>query len=191
MQEGTFNILCCDLPSHVSVNGADYKVKTSFRDWINFFVLHENEYLSSEEKIISSFSLYEDICLCDVQSKYEALQRFAACEGIPKNAKTNGGTGVSTAPVFSYLYDSVYIYADFQRYYNINLITADLHWYEFSALLSALPEKSETKQRIAYRSVNLAEIKSHERRKQIQKIQDSIRIPHNDITSEEIGQIFW
>lgn len=190
-QENICNILSMSLPCCVNANSIEYPVKTSFRNWIEFFMLHENNNISSEDKVIRSMSLYIDRRPSNILDAYAALQTFSACEGIPKNTGSENRTGAFKAPVFSYLYDSVYIYGDFMKYYGINLRTAELHWYEFSALLTALPEKSETKQRIAYRSINASEIKSEERRLQIIRIQESIRIPHENITASEIGDKLW
>lgn len=186
------NILYDDLPQDVVVNGVTYPIKTDFSDWLRFFSLHE-ENISSEKKLVLSVSLlYADKRPADIFDAYQALQRFAACEGVPKNANTGKKAGAGKAPVFSYLYDSVYIYGDFKRYYGIDLRQKrDMHWYTFSALLTALPETAETKQRIAYRNVNLSEIKSREQKQTIHRIQDAIRIPHENITAEEIGAIFW
>lgn len=187
-----FNILCDELTQDVVVDEIAYPIKTCFSDWIRFFAIHE-ENVSPEEKLIRSVELlYEDKYPADIFAAYQALQRFSACEGIPKNANTGKKAGAGKAPVFSYLYDSVYIYGDFRRYYGIDLRQErDMHWYTFSALLTALPDTAETKQRIAYRSVNLSEIKSREQKQTIHRIQDAIRIPHENITAEEIGAIFW
>jgi len=190
-QENICNILNISLPCCVNVNGIEYPVKTSFRNWIEFFTLHENNNISSEDKVMRSMSLYTERYPSNILAAYSALQNFSACEGLPKNTESKNKTGALKTPVFSYLYDSIYIYGDFMKYYGINLRTAELHWYEFSALLIALPEKSETKQRIAHRSINTSEIKSDERRLQIIRIQESIRIPHEDITASEIGDKLW
>lgn len=187
-----FNILCDELPQDVVVDGKAYPIKTGFPDWIRFFSLHE-EKISSEEKIILSVNLlYTDKRPANIFAAYQALQSFAACKDVPKNSGTGKKAGAGKAPVFSYLYDSMYIFGDFRRYYGIDLRKEkDMHWYTFFALLAALPDESETKQRIAYRSVNPSEIKSREQKQKIHRIQDAIRIPHENITAEEIGAIFW
>lgn len=190
-QENICNILNGHLPCCVNVNGIEYPVKTSFKDWIDFFVLHENSDISSEDKIMRSMSLYTGSHPPDILNAYEALQNFSACDDMPKNTESKNRTGAFKAPVFSYLYDSVYIYGDFMKHYGIDLRKSELHWYEFSALLIALPDKSETKQRIAYRSINASEINSKERRLQIMRVQESIRIPHENITASEIGDKLW
>lgn len=189
--ENPENILLRELPETVTVNRADFPVRTDFRTWIAFFTMHEDEKLSSEEKVRRSMSLYKDEVPADPAAAYRALQQFAACDRMPRNAGTGGKTGAGKAPVFSYLYDSTYIFSDFRRYYGIDLHAAEMHWYTFIALFDGLPQDAETKQRIAYRCVNPSEVKNKERRMQIIRIQDSIRIPHENITAGEIADLFW
>lgn len=183
------NILSNKQPDTVEVSGCTYAVKTGFREWINFFITHENNEISSEKKILLSLKMYTQGIPKDILAAYAALQRFAACNGMPRNTGKNSGD--SNTPVFSYLYDSMYIYSDFLRYYSIDLQTAEMHWYTFTALFDGLPQESETKQRIAYRSIKAYEIKDNSRREQILQIQASIRIPHENISVGEIGSKLW
>lgn len=188
-QENLCNILHNELPCCVTVDGTDYPVKTSFRDWIAFFTLHESSVIASEEKVLRSMGLYMNEKPQDIMTAYAALQGFASCERMPRDE--NRGTGAGSAPVFSYLYDSTYIYSDFKRHYNVDLEAAEMHWYTFIALFNGLPSEAETKQRIAYRSLNPSEIKNKERRMQVVRIQDAIRIPHENVSSADIGGLLW
>ncbi len=190
LQENPFNILHEPLPCCVTVDGVDYTVKTSFRDWVRFFTLHEDGGITSEEKILRSMELYTDGRPDSIFAAYAALQRFAACDRMPRNEKHETGA-YRKAPVFSYLYDSTYILSDFLRYYGIDLRTAEMHWYEFTAMFDGLPQEAETKQRIAYRSLDLSGIKNRERRAQVRRVQDAIRIPHENISAAEIGGVLW
>ncbi|MGN0631652.1 MAG: Gp15 family bacteriophage protein [Ruminococcus sp.] len=185
------NIISDKLPDTVAVSGKEYAVKTDFREWINYFIIHENEEIYSSEKILLSLSLYSGSIPENLLNAYEALQSFASCDRMPRNNGTGKKSGAGKAPVFSYLYDSAYIFSDFLRHYNINLQTADMHWYTFIALLDGLPQDSEVKQRIAYRSVDPYEIKDKKRREQILIIQRSIGIPHENISAAEIGSRLW
>ena len=65
-----------------------------------------------------------------------------------------------------------------------------MHWWEFRALFLALPDDSETKKRIGYRSMKLNDIKDKEERRRIRKIQRDIMIPVSDtLSDEDIGEI--
>lgn len=183
-QEKWYNILTDTLPDSVEVCGKKYPILTNFKDWISFFLLHEDKSLTDVEKVHISMNWY--IGRPDnMIAAYQALQEFAACKSLPK-AK---GTGTS-APVFSYLHDSPYLFADFLRFYQINLQTAQLHWFAFNALFEGMPEDSSTKQRIAYRSVNLGTIKDKKERARLAKIQRAVAIPRPPMTAEEVGNLF-
>lgn len=186
--ENWYNILTDRLPDSVEVNGKTYPVHTSFRDWISFFFLHEDADLTDIEKVTLAMNWYRNTIPGNKAAAYQALQEFAACERLPKSKRKT--TGARSAPVFSYLHDSVYLYSDFLRYYQINLQTTPLHWFAFNALFEGLPEKSSTKQRIAYRCINIGCIKDKEERKRILQIQRAIAIPQKPMTAAEVGSLF-
>lgn len=185
--EKWYNILTDTLPESVEVDGKRYPVHTNFRDWISFFLLHEDKELTNVEKIHISMNWYIEMP-DNWLAAYQALQKFAACQSLPKSKRKT--TGARFAPVFSYLHDSVYLYSDFLRYYQINLQTTPLHWFAFNTLFEGLPEKSSTKQRIAYRCINIGRIKDKEERKRILQIQRAIAIPQKPMTAAEVGSLF-
>ena len=123
--ENWYNILTDRLPDSVEVNGKTYPVHTSFRDWISFFFLHEDADLTDIEKVTLAMNWYRNAIPGNKAAAYQALQEFAACERLPKSKRKT--TGARSTPVFSYLHDSVYLYSDFLRYYQINLQTTPLH----------------------------------------------------------------
>ena len=57
-------------------------------------------------------------------------------------------------------------------------------------LFDGLSEDTEIKQRIMYRGINLSEIKDKEEKKRISRIQNSIRLPMEELTDFEIGNAF-
>lgn len=187
-QDDFYNILTDDLPKSVNVNGVNYPVRTNFKDWILFFFLHEDVDLTDIEKIMLSMDWYLDAVPTQKVAAYQALQKFAACDRMPKSKRK--AAGVRRAPAFSYLHDSTYLFADFLRFYQINLQTTQLHWFAFNALFEGLPDESCTKQRIAYRCLNIGKIKDKEERKRILQIKNAIAIPQKPMTAGEVGNLF-
>lgn len=175
-------------PEQVEVAGGFYPIRTGFRDWISFFSLHEDEDLTAAEKMAVSLHWYTEKIPDDVAAAYLALQKFAACETLPKSKRKKSNAG--SPPAFSYLYDSTYLFADFIRYYQINLQTVSLHWFVFQALLEGLPEDSCTKQRIAYRCINLGAVKDKKERNRLAQIQRAVAIPRRPMTAGEVGNLF-
>ena len=98
---------------------------------------------------------------------------------------------VPKPPTLDFCIDAGYILGDFRRCYGIDLRTADyLHWWEFLALLRALPDDSCTMRRVGYRSVDLNEITDKRQRAQIAKIQRQIALPF-EFDDEMIGAMMW
>jgi hypothetical protein len=91
--------------------------------------------------------------------------------------------------VFDWKYDAKYLLADFRRYYGIDLLTAEMHWWEFRSLFAALPDDSLCQKRIAYRSADLSRIKDSKRRAEIARIQQQIALPY-EMTDDEISAVF-
>lgn len=104
------------------------------------------------------------------------------------------GAGGSMKQVYSFTQDADCIYSAFREVYGINLQTVQyMHWWEFRVLFAGLPETTEIKQRIMYRSVDLRSIRNKDERRRIQRIQKAIALKdRNDrkLTDYEIGDVF-
>lgn len=98
----------------------------------------------------------------DFSAAQEAVNAFYRC-GLEADA--NG----RTTPDYSFDTDATAIIAAFQREYGIDLTTANMHWWRFSALLHGLLSHSFT-QRVQYRVCNPDEIKSKDVREQYRKL---------------------
>jgi hypothetical protein len=94
--------------------------------------------------------------------------------------------------VIDFEIDADYIYADFLTAYGIDLTddSVTLHWWQFLALLRALPESTSMAKRMYYRSVNLGELKGKEKSR-IARIKKEIAIRKKNkmvLTAEEKEQ---
>lgn len=175
------NILYNDFPESIFADDKEYKIYTDFRNWIQFSELLASEELRKEDKIcvISELicepvELITEEIVTEIFKFYEAKEiEYIACnENESEQSECN-----ERPPVFDWCIDARYILGDFRRFYNINLRTANLHWWEFKSLFLALPDDSCCKKRIVYRSVNLSEIKNVDERTRIKKIQQQIALP--------------
>ena len=96
--------------------------------------------------------------------------------------------------MYSFEQDAECIYSAFREVYGINLQTIPyMHWWEFQTLFAGLPEKTEIKQRIMYRSIDLRTIKDKDERKRIKKIQEIVALKKKNrrkMTDYEIGEMF-
>lgn len=91
--------------------------------------------------------------------------------------ETAEGGGKKHEELIDFEADANYIYADFLTAYGIDLINDDtsLHWWQFLALLGALPEDASMSKRMYYRSVDLSKLKGEEK-KRIARIKKEIAI---------------
>lgn len=187
MEQKQIHPLYDSLPTTVLLSCGEYPVVTYFRDWISFFEMLQDERYTPQEKIQCAMHWYMERPPCSTVDAYHGLIKFASCESIPK---VGYGGKKSSVISLSYRYDASCIIGDFMRYYSIDLTSADMHWYKFRMLLDALPDESEIKQRIGYRTINLAKIKDSAVRNRIRKIQNAIRIPQKELEAAQIGAAF-
>lgn len=85
------------------------------------------------------------------------------------------------------------IYAGFFQQYGLDLLTADLHWWQFKALLSGLSENTAFMQIMHYRSVNIAEVKNPKEKKFYRRMKELYRLQDNRTENEReaaISEVF-
>ena len=178
------------MPTSVSVDGKAYPVAVDFRDWISFFEMLDDDTYTAQERIVCAMAWYRTRPPDNLSAAYKALVQFGSCSELPQTGR--GSTRYTgRTNVFSYRYDAPCILGDFLRYYRIDLTECRLHWYKFRMLLDALPDESVTKQRVAYRSVKLCDIKDKKRRASIRRMQNAIWIPSQKrLSAGQIGETF-
>lgn len=161
-------LLTNKLPESVEVGGTIYPINTDFRAGIEFEVAK----LTSDEDLIKILTLFfGEEGPEDIRDALEAIVTFYRCG--EKREKTT--TSPNGKRAYSFEADEEVIFSDFLREYNIDLSQASLHWWAFRALLSGLSEKSEFKQRVYYRTCDLAGMPKKERER-IMKIRSRIAI---------------
>lgn len=162
------NILTDVLPSIVKVGNSTFELETDFRAGISFSLMvdagEENLY-----KLLTPF--FPQGLPKDIDGAVEAVLYFYRCgEEIEEKASTN-----KTKYSYSFEVDSDAIFSDFWRFYNINLSSEFLHWWTFRSLLLGLPDDSNFKNRIYYRTCELKDLPKKEQ-KRIAKIRKQIEI---------------
>lgn len=173
-------LLTKELPEWVDIGGRAYPINTDFRAGIEFETLIQKGGANYYD-LLSLF--FGEQIPEDYKNALQAVLLFYCCGALPE--KKEGSK--STKQAYSFEMDSAAIYADFWQYYKINLWEDALHWWVFRSLLEGLPEKSEFKQRIYYRTCDLKDLSKNER-KRILKIRERIAIkdtPRAKMTLEE------
>lgn len=164
------NILTNALPSSVDINGINFEIETDFRAGIIFELLIQK----GEEDINALLSPFfpKGIKKECWQDGLKAAELFYCCGKLPENKSGNVTTNKQP---YSFDDDANIIFADFLNFYGINLNAVNLHWWAFRSLLEGLPEKSEFKQRIYYRTCDTKGLPKKERER-ILKYRKSIEI---------------
>lgn len=182
------NLFYEDYPEHIIVNKKKIRIITDFREYIRLHDALTDETLSEYDKYFIICEYFLDKCIVD-EKAIEALTDFMSMKEIE-----HAGIGESkqTRQVYSFSVDFPYILSAFMDVYGINLQTVKyMHWWKFRTLFDGLPDSTEIKQRIMYRSIDLAKIRDKEERKRIRRIQLAIRLPNQrKMSDEEIGDAF-
>lgn len=186
------HILYREFPESVMVSGRSYAIETDFREWIRFLELAKDEEVPWQIKCQLILQWFTSEVPEDIEQAIYALGDF--CFGYSDSDDQAEGRG-RTKPVYSFEQDADCIYTAFREVYGINLQTVPyMHWWEFQTLLLGLPEKTEIKQRMMYRSIDLRDVKDKNERKRIQKIQKSIALKKKKRARKmdpyEIGAMF-
>ena len=160
------NILLESLPTKIQTEKGTFEPVTDFRASIAFEIMVDN----GEEDIYKLLKPYYPNGLPEQEIEaVEAALWLYLCGNVER--KDAHKPTKSTKPAYSFEMDAPIIYADFLRYYNIDLTTASLHWWKFRELLAGLPTDSAFKERIYYRTCELKGLpkKEQQRIKEIRK----------------------
>lgn len=152
------NILTDRLPEAVTVGASQFDINTDFRAGIAFELLVEKGE-TNVYKLLQPF--FPDGFPRDVYGALEAVLCFYRCGDSSEIKEQSKPTKAKQA--YSFKVDGETIYADFWRFYGLDLASIYLHWWAFRALLSGLPDDSGYKQRVYYRTCDLTGLPKKER----------------------------
>ena len=189
------NLFYEDYPTVLIVEDEFVPIITDFREYIKLLDMLNDEEVNGYEKML----FLRQYFLKEPKNMDEAISRltdFVSMQELNDVHTEEGGEGEDTdveepKPLFSFALDYPYILSGFWQDYGIDISEVKyLHWWKFRQLFDGLSEKTEIKQRIMYRSIDLSTIKDKEERKRIEKIQRSIKLPESELTEYDIGNAF-
>ena len=180
-------------PTKIQADGKEYSIITDFREWFRFADMTAEKGIPDKEKIMMMTSWLNDIPERITENLIFAICGFYRAEDLEfvrEHDEDNQEEDiVQTPPVLDWKIDASAIIGDFLRFYRIDLLTAEMHWWKFKLLLSALPDDSQIMKRIAYRSVNTSEIKNENERKRIMRMKQIYALPF-EMDDNAIGAAF-
>lgn len=189
------NILYEQFPTYVVVHGIRYPIETDFREWIRFSELVEDDDVPWQVKVQLMLQWYRKDVPTDLEAAVYALGDFLSARKLYLTDDEDDTTEdeKEIKPAFSFQDDAGCIYSAFVDCYGINLQTVPyMHWWNFKTLFDWLPESTEIKQRMMYRTLDINSIKDKEERKRIRRIQKAIALRKKKryMNDYDIGDVF-
>ena len=175
------------MPDSIEVDGENFKIYTDFREFIELTEIIESRDYSKLADYLMNLFIFEI-----PENIEEAIRKIILFLNLnEEQGKAAGEGGRKKGPSFSFEVDANYILGAFREVYGIDLIRIKyMHWFEFNALMMSLPESTELKKRIYYRSIDVDKIKDKQEKTRIIAIQNRIAIRskfEEEMTDEEIG----
>lgn len=191
------NVLYEPFPEEIRADGVSYSIETDFREWFRFGDMLADQELTREEKLYLMTEWLYEAPEKITSELVEAVFEFYRADGInpdptehSNHEEPEENVQPKRPPVFDWKYDAAFILGDFRRYYGIDLLSVGyMHWWKFRCLFNALPDDSQCRIRIDYRSKDLSQIKNESERKRIARIQRQIALPF-EMGENDMAAIF-
>lgn len=171
-----------ELPTRIIADDLEIPVSADFRSWIKADLIMKDRQIPKEAKLpVICQYIGLDLTNLDVTipDLWTGIFKFYMCEQEPR------GEAVSSSRATAYRFDCDWwlIYAAFIQQYGINLLTADLHWFEFRALLDGLTEQTQFIKVVQARLRDTSKLKGEEKA-QAEKLKRYWKVP-DDSAQEE------
>lgn len=171
-----------ELPTRIIADDLEIPVSADFRSWIKADLILKDRQIPKEAKLpVICQYIGLDLTNLDVTipDLWTGIFKFYMCEQEPR------GEAVSSSRATAYRFDCDWwlIYAAFIQQYGINLLRADLHWFEFRALLDGLTEQTQFIKVVQARLRDTSKLKGEEKA-QAEKLKRYWKVP-DDSAQEE------
>lgn len=151
-----------DLPDVIKTGTNSYRIKTDFRSWIMF------ENIMIDAGIKDRFKPYfmldkimtEQYDNNDIEHILNALFLFYRMEKPVKQTRQK-----SSILGYRYDYDMDLILAAFMQQYGVNLLTTNMHWWEYKSLFDGLTDKTKFIQVVGYRTADTSKMDKEQKMK--------------------------
>lgn len=125
------NYLIEKLPTAVWIDGEVVQINTDFRGCLKILRALGDDELTEAEKLTVLITLLYSAPPENAEAAIKQGLKFINCGAETSAAKIS-------RQVYSFEKDSAYIYTAFKSTFNIDLNTADLHWWQFRSLFADL-----------------------------------------------------
>lgn len=184
------------LPRTIDVSGRKVAINTDFRTWIKYeeIMLKEDEKAQSQVLEAIDACLAEDLIMTSLDELEILFDGFLWFYSLGK--KTDGISKIkeedekeseftNSSLVYSFEHDWAYIYSAFMECYNINLLTDNLHWWEFKSLFEGLNQKCLFSRIMSFRSMKITSKMSKDEKKFYRTMKKIYALPDERTVEEK------
>lgn len=178
------SLLLNKLPDTLTIGSEPYEIYSDFRTWIQI----ENALFWETEPMQKRVAKVLQLCFkgrfpYDFDAATRAMIEFYNRNRNEQNSvaqverESEQGQSAWNNRLYSFIHDEELIFAAFLSQYNTNLNTADLHWWEFSAIFIGLEEVNRICKVMEYRGADLSAIKDKEQKAFYRRMKRLYRLP--------------
>lgn len=186
------NILLDKLPK-ITPNG--FKIRTDFRESIKFELLMQDNKIEEKNKIYLALNLYYEEIPHNIEKALQDLIWFYGANSTKNDISKNVDNKKLTKEIYSYEFDSKYIFSAFLAQYKIDLNSIKyMHWWKFKSLFEGLNDSTKIVQIMGYRSIDLSKIKDKEEKARYKNLKKIYALPDMRTTQQkeaDFGSAFW
>ena len=196
-----------EMPAHLWIGGKSYPIDTDFRVgirirqmmWEPYYAAHPDRLLDAVRHLLFRDGSIPDCgdteLLCAVV--WYLLDGRVEREGILRRMTADSAGGASERfragleegePVFSYLWDMPALYAAFLSVYRVDLLTEQMHLWQFDALFASLPADCPLSRTMALRACPLSSAEDGDARAALAAQKLAVRIPDDETLHRMIRQ---
>ena len=179
------SILTDTLPTELNICGKNCPIRSDFRTWIKFTQIAVGEERTDVSALVEAVKLVFKEIPPRFDDAVSAMMYFYS----PPKQQSGGKAESNRKRMYDFDYDAELIYAGFMQQYKIDLCTADLHWWQFRALVDGLGEDTQFYKVMQYRAMDLSKIKDKEQKKFYSKMKRFYQLPDNRTEEEKENAI--
>lgn len=180
------NIITDGLPDCVEIDGEAFHINTDFRVWVKIELLFSDD-VPEGYRLPLALGLAFDTIPENKEEAAEALLAFYSGGKITeKKASGKKKKSRRNRRIYSFEYDSEYIYAAFLQAYGIDLADVKMHWFKFKALFAALPDECLMSKIMGWRALEITKDMPEASRKRYAELKDAYRLPLSQTEEEKI-----
>lgn len=186
------NLLMDPLPQCIVVDGVQYPIHTSHRNWMRFDLLLSDEGVPLADRLLGILPLcYQKDLPPQLEQAIQGAVDFYLCKDVPQGEVPQSGAneGGGRRRIYSFAHDAPYIYAAFLSQYGIDLTAATLHWWQFHALFASLSEDTKFSKIMGYRSMDVGKLKDKEQKAFYRRMQRLYALPDLRSDGERDGDM--